>query len=202
LNFNVPVSMNDDALAPPAGYGGYGYHFDGMGANEVGVTLPPAPPAPAVDINDSAATAPVSVDLGATGQHSVLGSMFNDTLSGGTGGGALLMGNDGNDILTSQGANDTLIGGNGGDIFTFTTPAAGGSVITDFGSSTDGIDLRPLLAAMHYQGADPFADGHVTTAAVAGGTAIMVSATGQATDAHLLVTVQGASTLHPWDFYH
>ncbi|MEJ0068168.1 MAG: hypothetical protein WDO24_04910 [Pseudomonadota bacterium] len=100
------------------------------------------------------------------------GSLYNDLLTGNPAGGSQLLGNDGNDTLVSQGSGDTLTGGNGGDIFTFNNPTATGSVITDFHSDVDGIDLRPVLSAMNYQGSNAYADGHITTAAVTGGVAI------------------------------
>ncbi|MEJ0068163.1 MAG: hypothetical protein WDO24_04885 [Pseudomonadota bacterium] len=131
----------------------------------------------------------------------IIGTALNDLLSDTATGSTALIGNAGNDTLVSQGSHDTLTGGMGGDVFTFASATATGSVITDFQSDTDGIDLRPVLAAINYHGADPLSDGTISFASVAGGTAIMLSADGNAADAHLLATVQGVSTLQPWDFY-
>ncbi|MEJ0068164.1 MAG: hypothetical protein WDO24_04890 [Pseudomonadota bacterium] len=154
-------------------------------------------------IDDSGASGAVTVDLGAPGiaAKTVIGSAFNDLLTGSSLGGTVFVGNAGNDTLMSQGSQDTLTGGAGGDVFTFTSATATGSVITDFQSDTDGIDLRPVLAAINYHGTNPLGDGTISFASVAGGTAIMLSADDNAADAHLLATVQGVSTLQPWDFY-
>jgi serralysin len=131
----------------------------------------------------------------------VLGSPFSDQLTSNPADGNLLVGNNGNDTLISTGPADTMTGGAGGDVFAFANPNATGSVITDFQSNTDNIDLRPVLTAMGWHGTDPLSDGTVSFVAVSGGTAIMLSADHNPADAHLLATVDGISTLHPWDFY-
>src|SRR5260221_304921 len=155
------------------------------------------PTSTAVTLDDSNASGPVTLDLG-TAAATVLGSAFNDLVTGSPAGGDALFGNAGNDTLVSTGSRDTLTGGAGGDVFSFASATATGSVITDFQSTTDGIDLRPVLAALNYQGADPLGDGTISFASVAGGTAIMLSADGNPADAHLLATVQGVAALHPW----
>src|SRR5258708_4045962 len=156
-----------------------------------------------VIIDDSGATAAVTVDLGQAVApiNTVLGSAFNDLLTGSPHGGDLLVGGGGNDTLESCGSQDTLSVTSGGDVFAFANPSTTGDVITHFQSCTDAIDLRPVLAAMNYHGADPLADGTISFASVTGGTAIMLSTDANAADAHLLATVQGVSALHPWDFY-
>src|SRR5471032_781053 len=94
-------------------------------------------------IDDRNATNAVVVDLSTPGStaNQVLGSAYNDSITGGSQGSETLIGNGGNDTLVSQGSNDLLTGDTGGDVFTFASATATGSVITDFQSTTDGIDL-------------------------------------------------------------
>src|SRR5438309_538505 len=105
-------------------------------------------PQPGLVIDDSAASGPVVVDLSAGGgsPQKVLGSAFNDLLTSSVQGAAELIGNAGNDTFVSLGSADTMTGGAGGDVFTFASPTATGGVIIDFQSTTDSIDLRPVLA--------------------------------------------------------
>src|SRR5205814_1589460 len=106
---------------------------------------------------DSGAPAAVTVDLATVAPTitTVLGSAYSDTLIGRTAGGGVLIGNAGNDTIVSTGSADTMTGGTGGDVFAFASATATGSLITDFESTTDSIDLRPVLAAISYQGGDP-----------------------------------------------
>ncbi len=75
--------------------------------------------------------------------ENVIGSGFNDSLTGGSGNN-ILIGGAGNDTLTGSGASDTLTGGAGSDRFVYTNLAdstlSSFDVITDF-NATGGNDL-------------------------------------------------------------
>src|SRR5258706_8557295 len=99
-------------------------------------------------LDDSNVFGPVVVDLGAAGTAAttVLGSAFNDLLTGSPAGGDALVGNAGNDTLVSTGSRDTLTGGAGGDVFSFASATASGGVIADFQSTTDRLEMPPAVA--------------------------------------------------------
>ena len=95
--------------------------------------------------------ASVGHDTFISGVNAVVGSEFNDILTG-NGGNNTFDGRGGNDVLIGNGGNDTLTGGTGSDIFVFkvgvtdgNTPPTNNDIITDF-SHADGdrIDLRTI----------------------------------------------------------
>nr|WP_307188758.1 DUF4347 domain-containing protein [Massilia sp. PDC64] len=106
-------------------------------------------------------TAGVTLALGAAGVKTVaagisgadtvvnvenlIGSDYNDTLSGNAGVN-VIHGGEGNDVLNGMGGNDVLVGGAGSDAFVFTT-APGGSVvrIEDFSKGEDKIRLENAI---------------------------------------------------------
>jgi hypothetical protein len=121
--------------------------------------------------------------VGNEGNNVLYGSNANDILSGGSGNDKLVVGK-GMNILT---------GGDGSDSFVFSALKDHGNIITDFAANADMIDLRPLMKAIGYSGADPVNDGHLTlTADGHGGTVIGIDPDGQLGSAspHPLVTLQ------------
>jgi Ca2+-binding RTX toxin-like protein len=84
--------------------------------------------------------ASVGTDTITGGVFRVLGSNFNDTITG-TSGADLLNGNAGNDIINGAGGNDTLTGGGGADTFVYAN-GGGADTIIDFNRGQgDKIDL-------------------------------------------------------------
>jgi serralysin len=86
--------------------------------------------------------------------HNLLGSAFNDALSGDKNNNGLV-GGDGDDVLTGNGGTDTLTGGLGSDTFVFVNEKDGGKtgdVIVDFVSGEDLIGISKsgfkLLASL------------------------------------------------------
>jgi Ca2+-binding RTX toxin-like protein len=94
----------------------------------------------------------------ATDSYNIVGSNFNDTLTGGgaadtlfggsgndildgSGGDDILNGDAENDTLTGGTGNDTLTGGAGADQFVYNFSAEGADIITDFGNGADDIVL-------------------------------------------------------------
>lgn len=77
------------------------------------------------------------------GIEQVIGSRFNDSLTGDAGAN-LLRGERGNDILNGGEGDDTLFGGAGSDIFLFDTATFGQDTIADFANGGDKLDFRPL----------------------------------------------------------
>ncbi|WP_438943899.1 beta strand repeat-containing protein, partial [Pseudomonas sp. N8] len=121
--------------------------------------------------NDTAsyahATAAVTVNLGLlaaqntlgagtdtlTGIENLVGSNFNDTLTGDAGsnridgglGHDVLNGGGGDDLLIGGLGNNTLTGGSGADTFQWRAGNSGHDVITDFTPGVDKLDLSQLL---------------------------------------------------------
>jgi VCBS repeat-containing protein len=77
--------------------------------------------------------------------ESLIGSNFNDTLTGDAGANTL-NGSTGNDRLNGGSGSDVLIGGVGNDIFAFSAAGFGTDVVTDFDAVNDanGFDLLDL----------------------------------------------------------
>jgi len=101
--------------------------------------------------------------IGNDGANVIYGGSGNDVLNGGTGNDRLIVGT-GHNVLT---------GGAGQDMFVFSSPRDHGNVITDFTVGADVLDLRPLLKAMHYSGADPVADHVIGFAADGSGDTVL-----------------------------
>lgn len=85
-----------------------------------------------------------------TGFENVIGSAFDDTLTG----------TSGKNVLTGGGGNDTLTGGAGADTFVF-NPDSGTDVITDFNPSQefDSVQLVRRLLGRHDWCCDPTSRG-------------------------------------------
>lgn len=81
--------------------------------------------------------------------ESVLGSVFNDQLTG-SAAANVLIGGDGYDILIGGGSFDVLLGGAAADYFIFTgigdSSAAAPDIIADFQPGSDKVDFRPLYS--------------------------------------------------------
>jgi hypothetical protein len=97
----------------------------------------------AVTVNGSGAPLPLSFNVQQF--ENVIGSNFNDSITGNSGAN-LLNGGSGNDILNGGLGNDILTGGAGNDVFVYTSTldspsGANRDVITDFQRGFDRIDL-------------------------------------------------------------
>ena len=90
--------------------------------------------------------------------HIGVGNDLNNLMEASTAGNDRLDGGAGNDILKASTGADILTGGLGNDMFVFSA-IGGQSRITDFHIGEDLLDVRPLLAAAGYNGANPIADG-------------------------------------------
>lgn len=84
----------------------------------------------------AAALAPAAEDI--------TGTEFAELLEG-TADSELLLGLGGDDILQGNGGDDTLTGGDGADVFAFTVDDLGRSVITDFDSDADTVNLDAIF---------------------------------------------------------
>ena len=85
----------------------------------------------------------VGIDTITGGVNSVLGSNFNDTLTGGSGS-DFLIGNGGNDTINGLAGNDSLTGGLGADTFIYAN-GGGADFIGDFNHGEgDRIDLTAV----------------------------------------------------------
>ncbi len=111
-----------------------------------------------------------------TGIENVIGSGFNDVLTGdaqanalsGNAGADKLLGADGNDTLTGGLGHDTLTGGNGFDTFVFNALAELGDHITDYSHNADVIAFEgSAFGYGDYQGAIDAADFVISTRAAA-----------------------------------
>jgi Ca2+-binding RTX toxin-like protein len=123
-----------------------------------------------------------------------LGNDFNNIISSELGHN-ILKGRGGNDILIAGGGDITLVGGAGGDMFVF-VDFRGGNVITDFRQGEDMIDLRQVIDDTGYAGTDPVADHIIAiTPSGSGGSIISVEQNGSMRE---LVQIQGVapSNLH------
>jgi beta-glucanase (GH16 family)/Ca2+-binding RTX toxin-like protein len=106
---------------------------------------------------------------GGTGGGDTTGGGGGDTTGGGSTGQSLtessgnqaLTGGAGADTLTAIHGGDTLSGAGGADHFVFQSLPWSASEVTDFTSGIDKLDVSALLAASHYSGTDPIADGYV-----------------------------------------
>jgi len=99
------------------------------------------------------------------------------TISGTTGRDTL-MGTSGDDVITGGIGADVLTGGAGADVFVFNSMRDAIDTITDFTPATDRIELTALLQSLGYAGSNPFADGYVRLAVVAGQVTLQIDADG------------------------
>jgi Ca2+-binding RTX toxin-like protein len=91
--------------------------------------------------------------VGGTGDDLLKGGGSRDLLKGGDGNDTLIGGN-GDDILIGGSGSDILTGGKDKDSFKFNTIAEGGDRITDFNTTDDVIDLRPIFATSAFSSTD------------------------------------------------
>jgi hypothetical protein len=76
--------------------------------------------------------------------------------------GDTLVGGPGNDTLNAGQGPDTLTGNAGADHFVFPNLPWRAGDVTDFAPGVDKVDLSALVAASHYSGTDPIADGYLS----------------------------------------
>jgi len=107
----------------------------------------------------------------------VVGLNMVKTISGTTGRDTL-MGTSGDDVITGGIGADVLTGGAGADVFVFNSMRDAIDTITDFTPATDRIELTALLQSLGYAGSNPFADGYVRLAVVAGQVTLQIDADG------------------------
>lgn len=187
----------------------------------------------------SSAGSAVTVNLGLTGAQNtggagtdtlvqiewLLGSIYNDTLTGGASpnklngntGNDLLIGGDGGDKLFGGGGSDTLVGGlgrdtisggAGADIFMFDVEDSGTTgvdTISDFASGSDRIDLSALAdeigQSLDFIGTSGFsgADGELRFRIGDGETRVFVDLDGDKV-ADFTLRLEGTITLQQADF--
>jgi len=93
----------------------------------------------------------IQPDSNSSGGQQITETDSNHTLAGGAGA----------DTLTAIHGGDTMTGNGGADHFVFSQLPWNPSEITDFAVGSDKLDVSALLAAVHYTGSDPVADGYV-----------------------------------------
>ncbi len=125
--------------------------------------------------------------------HNVVGNQLNNLITASSTGNDTINGGAGNDIIKAGGGADVLTGGTGHDMFAFSSVGAG-SKVTDFHPGEDLLDLRLLMKAAGYTGADPVADHTMALVSDgAGGTEVTVDPTHSGT-MHNLVDLQHVAT--------
>jgi Ca2+-binding RTX toxin-like protein len=86
-----------------------------------------------------------------------------------------ITGTPGDDYIWGGGGADTLTGNGGSNVYGYFSMKDAGDTITDFAPGKDRIDLRLLLADLHFSGSDALADGYVRfVTGAGGGTAVQV----------------------------
>ncbi len=96
----------------------------------------------------------------------------------GTAGRDVLVGSAGDDVIVGGIGADTLTGNAGADIFVFNSLRDAIDTINDFTPAIDRIQLTTLLQSIGYTGSNPFADGYVRLAVVAGQVTLQIDADG------------------------
>ncbi|RIX31463.1 beta strand repeat-containing protein, partial [Sphingomonas edaphi] len=100
----------------------------------------------------------------------VIGTVFNDILTGssgndilrGDGGNDVINGADGDDTLVGGAGADTITGGLGNDVFVLTTPLNAVDTIVDYSGSVGNADVIDITAILNVPGAvDPINDGYL-----------------------------------------
>jgi predicted extracellular nuclease len=119
------------------------------------------------------------VVLGLLVYKTMLGSARSDTITG----------TPGDDYIWGGGGADLLTGNGGSNVYGYFSMKDAGDTITDFVPGKDRIDLRLMLADLHYSGNDAVADGYVRFASAGGGTAVFVGVG----STRALVTLSGVS---------
>ena len=120
-----------------------------------------------VDLTTGSVSGDASVghDTITGGVFNVLGSNFNDTISG-TASNDILNGGSGNDTISGRAGNDSLTGGVGADIFVY-ADAGGADTVTDFNRAEgDKIDLTGVSSV------SSFADIQSKASVIGGNTVI------------------------------
>jgi len=110
-----------------------------------------------------------------------------------------ITGSNGNDVINAGAGNDTIVvgtgadsltGGAGNDTFLFPAVADKGSHITDFTPGQDLLDLRSLMKAAGYGGADPVHDNFLHLVQTGGDTNVVIDPHGNGdAAAHTVVTL-------------
>ncbi|MDB5406751.1 MAG: skn1, partial [Rhodospirillales bacterium] len=137
-------------------------------------------------------TLPANVEnlvLAGNYHHTATGNALNNIITASATGNDTIVAGGGNDIINAGKGADVLTGGAGHDIFAFSAVGAG-SKITDFHVGEDLLDLRSLLKASGYSGANPVADHTINIVSDgADGATVTVDPTHSGTP-HALVTLQ------------
>ncbi len=100
-----------------------------------------------------------------SGIENVIGSAYNDTITGGTATGTVLDGGAGNDTIVVRRNNTTVIGGSGTDTVSYANAAAGVTIDLVAGTSSNGDSLSGIEGAIGSAYADT-----ITGSTVSGGT--------------------------------
>ena len=137
---------------------------------------------------DSAVNGVIDVKLAITNSplKTVVGTPLKDTLTGSS---------QGTQII-GLGGGDTLTGTAGlVNEFTYTSAAETGSIITNFQTGKDVINLTEVLDSLNYQGSDPIADHYVGFKQIASGTFVTLDTDGLGTKdiARNFIFVKGVS---------
>ena len=137
---------------------------------------------------DSAVNGVIKVSLAITNSplKTVVGTPLKDTLTGSS---------QGTQII-GLGGGDTLTGTAGlVNEFTYTSAAETGSIITNFQTGKDVINLTEVLDSLNYQGSDPIADHYLGFKQIASGTFVTLDTDGLGTKdiARNFIFVKGVS---------
>ena len=137
---------------------------------------------------DSAVNGVIKVSLAITNSplKTVVGTPLKDTLTGSS---------QGTQII-GLGGGDTLTGTAGlVNEFTYTSATETGSIITNFQTGKDVINLTEVLDSLNYQGSDPIADHYVGFKQIASGTFVTLDTDGLGTKdiARNFIFVKGVS---------
>ncbi|MGQ3075876.1 MAG: beta strand repeat-containing protein, partial [Ferrovibrionaceae bacterium] len=103
------------------------------------------------------------------GIENVIGSAYNDTITGGTATGTVLDGGAGNDTIVVRRNNTTVIGGSGTDTVSYANATAGVTIDLVAGTSSNGDSLSGIEGAIGSAYADTITGGTVSGGTLDGG---------------------------------